>query len=254
MGGGEKIKDYKTFEKSLVQTKFHIDYQEMLDDTFADLYGCLKSLGGCTRKYLAETQYYAGNVTDITENFRHDLIELYPSLNVRSLVMWEENSQWLGNKIPEFYGFLNFHHNYTNVLFGIPMDLVFNYGYQSVLNDQTIYLMNTFSADQRASDISHRFSLWVKPDYIVQYINHAFFEWYLGGLFKNFKISDIIFGYEDTDLLRMKKTPALEGGLSSIETLVQMDMAGNYTLPMQLKTGKAGTPTQDKLISKKATG
>lgn len=168
--------------------------------------------------------------------------------------MWPENSQWLGNKIPEFYGFLNFHHGYTNGLFGIPMDLVFNYGYQSVLNDQTIYLMNTFSSDRRASDISHRFSLWVKPEYIVQYINHAFFEWYLGGLFKNFQISDIIFGYEDKDLLRMKKTPALEGGLSSIETLVQMDMAGNYTLPMQLKTGKAGTPTQENSIANNRIG
>jgi hypothetical protein len=254
LSGNNKIPDYSTFGKSLKETKFYIDLKYMLDNTFAKLYGCLKSLGGCTRKFLAETQYYAGNVTDITKNAEKKLVELYPSLNVRSLVDWKENSQSLGNKIPEFYGFLNFHHDYTNVLFGIPMDLVFNYGYQSVLNDQTIYLMNTFSSDQRASDISHRFSLWVKPEYIVQYINHAFFEWYLGGLFKNFQISEIIFGYEDKDLVRMKKTPALEGGLTSIETLVQMDMAGNYTLPMQLKTGKAGTRTKENLIANEGIG
>jgi hypothetical protein len=52
----------------------------------------------------------------------------------------------------------------------------------------------------------------------------------------------------------MKKTKALEGGLSSIETLVQMDMAGNYTLPMQLKTGKDGTPTQENSIANNRIG
>ena len=198
-------------------------------------YGCLKILGGCTRKYLAEVQYFTGNITDISYN--KTAIKQFSSLNVKSIAKWDENQSILKNKIPEFYGFANIHYNFTKTQFGLPMDIVYNYGKKSILNDQVIYRMTTFSEEQRTADLAHQFNIWCDPIVITTYFDHVFYEWFLGGFFAEQNMADIIYGYNDMNLIKLKNKPALKGG-QDIKVDIQVLFAKDSLVPMTLKTGK----------------
>lgn len=232
------IKNWDDLYANLTSTIFYQRVFQLKDDVFIEAYGCLKDLGGCTRKYLAELQFISGNITNITRTgLPENTKEKYPSLNVDSVIGWVENEKYLGNKIPEMYGFLNYHYDFTGQLFGKPQDQIFNSGSCSVENDMTIYLLSSFAKDNRFSDVSHRFSIWASPDQLTQYLNHVFFEWYLGGLFRNINIKDQITGYEDSNLKKIQSEKPLMGGISDIEINIQLNFASPSSVPMQFKNG-----------------
>ena len=68
----------------------------------------------------------------------------------------------------------------------------------------SIFLLNTFMREKRTSDLAHKFSIWCEPMYINAYVNHVFFEWYLGGFYAKRNVVDIIMGYDDPILMELK--------------------------------------------------
>ena len=199
-------------------------------------YQCYGSQGGCTRKYLAEIQYFSGNITDISSH--PDALKEFPSLNVKSIAQWSINKETLKNKIPEIYGFANIHYNFTTQQFGLPMDMVYNYGKQSILNDQVIYLMSTFAQENRTADLAHQFSIWCEPIVLTTYFDHAFYEWYLGGFLKEQNIVDIVYGYKDSTQVKIANTKPLFGGQKDIDVNIQLNLASDFLIPVTQKTGR----------------
>jgi hypothetical protein len=129
---------------------------------------------------------------------------MYPSLNKRSVCAFEENFDLLKNKIPEMYGFYNIHYDFEEIIFGGEADVIFSNNAGSITNYYQLIVMYDFSRGGRTSDQAHLFNIWSNPRYLVHYVDHLFFEWYLEGLIAEQKVSDIITGYSDPTIKRLK--------------------------------------------------
>ena len=162
---------------------------------FQDEFGCFSP--PCARKFLAEKQFYTGNITNVP-----NLTQMYPSLTKRSVASFPENKDLLKNKIPEMFGFYNIHYDFggSKLIFGGETDVIFSNNQGSVENYYQVMLMYDFSRSARTSDIAHLFNIWSPPEYFVAYMDHLFFEWYLGGLIKEQKASNLLNGTEDATL------------------------------------------------------
>ena len=124
----------------------------------------------------------------------------FSDLNVHSVAMWQENTDYFQNKVPEIHGFLNRHYDKKTNIFRHELQDIFNNGPQSISNDMTIFLMNLLLRDNRRSDLAFKFDIWCPTEYMKSYIDHVFFEWYLGGFYHKAKIVDIVTGYYDPHL------------------------------------------------------
>jgi hypothetical protein len=122
---------------------------------------------------------------------------------------FEENFSLLKNKIPEIYGFYNIHYDFDGVIFGGEPDIIFSNNAGSIVNYYQMMVMYDFSRSGRTSDQAHLFNIWSNPRYFVHYVDHLFFEWFLEGIITEQKVSDIVSGYDDKTIERIKVSPVL---------------------------------------------
>ena len=160
---------------SYIQTVF-----DNIQVQFKNSFGCFEP--PCNRKFLAEQQFYLGKITSCGLDTCKD----YPSINKRSVYGFAENTGLLKNKIPEIYGFYNIHYNYQDIIFGGEADVIFSGNTGSIVNYYQMMLMKDLSKNERTSDLAHLFNIWSNPQYLVHYIDHLFFEWYLDGLIEEY--------------------------------------------------------------------
>lgn len=107
------------FNETLLKSVFLNTTLNSIQVDFQQAFGCFSP--PCDRKFLAERQFYQSSITNMKS-------PKYPSLNVLSVALWEENYPLLKNKIPEIYGFYKYYYNYEGKIFGGEQDKLFNNG------------------------------------------------------------------------------------------------------------------------------
>lgn len=196
---------------------------KQIQDSFVEEYGCFKP-GPCPRKFLAERQWYSGKITNVPH--------LYPTLDVRSVAQFPGNIDLLQNQVPEIYGFYNIHHNFTGKIFGGEEDVIFSSNSGSFNNVFQLLLMQDLSREGRTSDLAHFFNIWSPSSYLVEYLDHLFFEWFFGGLFGSQNIGKLLFGRtSDSALLIVKQIPLLDGGKPDIDPVLSLGLIPSSMRP-----------------------
>lgn len=180
-------------DSSLIKT-----IMNQIQDQFKETFKCFAP--PCNRKFLAEQQFYLGKVTYCGK----EKCPMYPSLNKRSVCGFKENFPLLKNKIPEMYGFYNIHYDFNGVIFGGEPDVIFSNNAGSIVNYYQMMVMYEFSRSGRTSDQAHLFNIWSNPRYLVHYVDHLFFEWFMEGLITEQKVSEMVKGYDDQTIDRIK--------------------------------------------------
>lgn len=102
------------------------------------------------------------------------------------------------------YGFYYIHYGFNNTIFGGEADVVFSGNAGSIENYYQMMVMYDFSRSGRTSDLAHLFNIWSAPQYLVHYIDHLFFEWFMEGLTAEILVRNIIEGYNDKTIQRLK--------------------------------------------------
>jgi hypothetical protein len=161
------IKDWNDFSTNYLKHSFFMKTIRFLFEKFVEWYGCIKEMGGCTRKFLAQKQYISGTITDISQH--HEGLKNFPSLSVKSVSLFPENKNLLRNKIPEMYGFLSRNFGYNGNLFTQSIGKTFSNGSTSILNVMSLFLMNIFIKESRNSDLAHKFNIWCGPELLNAY-------------------------------------------------------------------------------------